>query len=445
MFARLLRNRSVGLSPEAKFFLLRFLQEDQKDQKDQKEQVDTLAALNVRKIAKRIGVTPKVASSAIEQLVSLGLLTKQSKLRQLGRPSSEHRCATVAVEKLLGPTQDNPGQEVRVAKLLGGASEQKGQRLMYANRLLLAVLVAQADEFGVVRKLGWRDLAELTGLQREVIRRRLEWLLDQGYLRSVVPGATGVALFKKAKSEYVLNLAHPVLCINQEPRVLVVRTKLGRHIDEYPARQILNAVMSCRRAKNVTIGHECYNIGELFGAGNPLYLTPILQASIDRYASFLLSEQPDAINEKGASLNELRARIRQEFIVPGADEDEGAAAMQVDIVRLLCDQSLGWARDIKAAIDGVNGLPGEGPFKYWLLPASKRDHSWRGRKEPLAWALLVKANAGAMQCGCRVHDAYLGVDHSLHNDEELTREERCFYGLLTELKPVPGSKLDAVS
>ncbi|PKM23392.1 MAG: hypothetical protein CVV09_20795 [Gammaproteobacteria bacterium HGW-Gammaproteobacteria-13] len=431
MLIRLLRHRSIGLSPEAKFFLLRFLQEEQK------KQVDTLAALNVRTIAKRIGVTPKVAGAAIEQLVSLGLLTKQSKLRQLGRPSSEYSCSTLAVEKFLGSTVDNPEQESRVAKLLGGASEQKEQRLMYANRLLLAVLVAQADEFGVVRKLGWRDLAERTGLRREVLRQRLGWLLEQGYLRSVIPGVTGIALFKKAKSEYILNLAHPFLCVGQAPGLLVVRTKLCRHIDEYPARQILNAIMKCGGQQLVQIGHERYDIGKFFGSGNLLHLTPILQASIDRYASYLLSEQSEVLDEDIALFSELRARIRQDFILPDIVRGEGTTAtMQVDIVHLLCSQSVEWARDIKAAISTVNGLPDQGEFKYWLLPASKRDHSWRGRRETMAWALLVKTSLDALPYGCRVHDAHLGVDHALLSDEELALGERYFYGLLTEPKSV---------
>lgn len=428
MFSRLLRNRSIGLSPEAKFFLLRFLQEEQK------QQVEPLAALDVRKISKRIGVTPKVAALAIDQLVSLGLLAKQSKLRQLGRPSSEYRCDTAEIEKALGDPQGDSRQEARIAKLLSGAVGQEGRRLMYANRLLLAVLVANADDFGVVRGLGWKALSELTGLPRAALRQRLEGLLDQGYLRAVVPGATGTALFKKAKSEYMLNLEHPLLRIGKEPGVLVVRTTFSRHADDYPARQILNAVMKVGGSPCVSVGLERYDVGELFGEANPLYLTPILQASIDRYASYLLSEHFDALGGFGGAFSGLRDRVLKDF--SGSDSEEGApeAEIQEDMIRLLCAQAVAWALDIRAALVRADNLLDEGPFTFCLLPPSKRDHALRGRKEPLALAMLVSAHDGALKHGCRVRDLLAGVERDLVSDDELPMAERYSYGLMTRPK-----------
>lgn len=446
MLTGLLKHRFHGRSPGAKFFLLRLVQ---------MKELDKVIGLSVREIAKQVGLTPDVASLAIEELVGLGLLTKQPKRRLLGRPSNEYLVSKSSVDEFLKSAADGPGDEEsrkvveddpvlrqRLERLIGGAVEskaqglQEGRRLMYANRLLLAVLVAHADEFGVVRKLGWRDLGELTGLQRSVLRQRLEWMLDQGYLRSMVPGATGSGFIKKAKSEYVLNLAHPLLRMGQDPSVLVVRTPRSLHVDDYPARQILNTVMREQRAKRA-VGHEIHEVVKLFGGGNVQHLTPMLQASINHYASYLLSEHFEVINENEAPLKGLRARILSDVAAPDADDDSETATLRMRMVQLLCDQSVDWALSIRAAINGVEGLADKGAYKYWLLPPSKRDHAWRGRKVALAWTLLVRAGAESGRFGCRLHDTCSGVDRILSSDEELTLEERYFYGLLTKPKPKP--------
>jgi hypothetical protein len=434
MLVGLLRHRSIGLSHEAKFFLLRFLQEEQK------KQFDTLATLNVREMAKRIGVTPKVAGLAIEQLVSLGVLTKQSKLRQLGRPSSEYRSATEALEKLLGTSVGSSNQEPRVTRLLSEATQQTENRLMYANRLLLAVLVVHADEFGVVRHLGWRDLCQLTGLHKTAVRQRLGLLLAQHYLRAVVPGATGGALFKKVKSEYIINLSHPALLMDNSPGFLVVRTAQSRFVEEYPARLILDSVMTGRKDQPVTIGSRSYDRCLLFGGGEALHLAPLLQATIDRYASYLLSSQsqPQVFDEDGDLCSKLKDRIQSDFAVKGADQNEATDAMQEQVVQLLFEQSVTWAQKVREEISQVVNLP-SGLFRYWLLPPVK---ICRARKSvvPQALSLLVMGSAESPQGIFRVWDTFMGVDLTSVCRAEVGLVDAFHYGLLTRPKPKPKPK-----
>lgn len=421
MLVSVLRARHPACSPGAKFVLLRFIQ---------LYGVDTSVGQSVKAMAKEVGVTDRVAGEALPQLIAQGLLAQQSNRGKLGRPSSSYTCPKAALAErvdLEGGGGSSSEHAQRIAKLLSGAVSQPTQRLMYANRLLLAVLVAHADEFGIVRGLGWRDIGELTGLRRAVLRQRLEMLLEQGYIRSAIPGVTGTTLFKKAKSEYVLNLAHSLLRVDKNPILVVVRTRFSPHIGIYPARLILDAVIRSPGARYVAIGNERYDVGGLFEGKMILRLEPILQASIDRYASYLLSEQFDAITDDRSSFNDLRVRIREDFTLVGTGYE--ATAVQVDIVRLLHDEAVRWARDIKAALNLIEGVPVNDVCKYWLLPPTRYE-----KKDKLAWVLLVRTNDESVSFGCRVYDQKTSLNLSCQSDEELAFPVRCLYGLLTRSK-----------
>lgn len=101
-------------------------------------------------------------------------------------------------------------------------------RLGAASRMLLAALLSEADECGVVTGLGGPRLRAMTGLDSLSIKHQLKRLLSLGFVRSYVPGlSNGVFVGSKVTSIYYLNLDHPQLRMKQRERALVVYATQG--------------------------------------------------------------------------------------------------------------------------------------------------------------------------------------------------------------------------
>jgi len=410
--------------------------------------VDTLAALNVRKIAKRIGVTPKVAGSAIEQLVSLGLLTKQSKLRQLGRPSSEYRCSTLAIEELLGSDKEGTEHELRVASLLAEAKEQKGQRLMYANRLLLAVLVAHADEFGVVRELGWRDLSDLTGLRKDVLANRLQLLIDKCFIRACVPGATGSGLFRPMKSAYYLNLPLLSSPLAHADAVLIHCSWWKTYQNEMSEAERIFGFAAA--LKDGLIPGDSYDLEQfpylrhvepLIGRLKDLRTSRFiltLQSRLDDYAAILLSSRWSEIQDQVEKHdNGIFRRIYRECRVVRDLTDRAGKPLRKTLMLLLLEATHHRAKTIQQnLIEDLSGVPLE-RLTYSVMPSPKWRLKAAGLKEgqiPIVTALLVTVPQPWAIAGCRVvtRDQYkeLAVEH-LSSESVLPLGQRLLYGLLS--------------
>lgn len=422
MLIRLLRHRFHELSPGAKFFLLRFIQVNE---------FDAAVGLSVRSLAKQVGVTPEVASSAIEQLLQLGLLTKQSKPRRLGRPSSEYLCSKDAAESLVKDVNADSVHLSRLERLLGDAGGQAGRRLMYANRLLLAVLVAHADRFGVVVRLGLRDLSDLTGLKKEVLRQRLDTLEAQGYIRAIVPGVTGVRLFKRTESQYFLNLGHSMLQAHSAPLSVVLGVRSHYGVDALPARVILQAVKVAKsggtRSNYVLVRDVSYDVASLFDDHAPNRLEPMLQAKIDGYASWLLSRHFEELAEDFSVYDELMELIQEDFAHVGAEEaaSPSHSGAHRNLASLLHNEAVYQALCIKPAIKQAMGGAREGT-KFLVLPPSSEP---KGRFA--YWVLSVIAVDGLPSTGCQVHDDFNGLKRTYTQESEIPLEDRYRYGLLT--------------
>ncbi|MFL9810350.1 MAG: hypothetical protein E2594_00260 [Pseudomonas sp.] len=97
---------------------------------------------------------------------------------------------------------------------------KRGNRLSLANRLLLAVLFAHADAFGVVRRLSHTDLCRLSGIEAKSLKQRVRKLIALGYIRRHVPGCASPLFQRKLKSVYLMNLAHPQLKARVVPVLL---------------------------------------------------------------------------------------------------------------------------------------------------------------------------------------------------------------------------------
>lgn len=429
MLIDLLRARIEADSPGTKFVLIRFVQ---------LYGMDAPVALSVKGLAKALGVTDRVTSSAIQQLIAQGLLLQKSTGGKLGRPASSYTCLSDALTEKLsfgGEAIQGVLHEQCIAQLLNGAAHQEAERLLVGNRLLLAVLLAHADEFGVVQGLGARDLSNLTGLKKEVLRQRLDSLKSLQFIRAAVSGVTGAKLFKPTPSQYFLNLGHSMLQAQTAPFSMIFRTRLN--YDDCSARVILQAVSEAKRNRMeyIQLGAGFYDVVSLFDDRMPGRLEPMLQTRIDGYASFLLSEHFDGLVEDYRIFHGLFERIQQDFAHLGAEVNSPANSPNDhgSIARLLHAQAVLRALGIKAAIKQAANLP-MGKLKYCILPLSKEANVY-----PAYWALLVISTDGLALYGCQVSDALNGLSLSYEQEAEIKVEERYRYGLLTRPRKSVGS------
>lgn len=140
---------------------------------------------------------------------------------QLGRAVSRPLIAAPylgVVERLIrGPYiyATKPDEEIHVVPAKParvnqerGAVPNRTSLLSRSNRLLLAMLFAHADRFGVVGSLGNVELCRLAGLEQTSLKQRIKKLVEMGFIRRHVPGVASPIFSEKLKSSYVLNLNH---------------------------------------------------------------------------------------------------------------------------------------------------------------------------------------------------------------------------------------------
>lgn len=121
-----------------------------------------------------------------------------------------------------------------------------------ATRWLLAVLLAHADRWGIVKGLGSAKLAELTGLNQERLKAHLFKLRELGLISHQLPGFSGWPLLSKWGTVYFLNLHHPDLREAYSASTIVVMDARG-------GRRVPN-----RTEAGLIIGRAVFESGERF-------------------------------------------------------------------------------------------------------------------------------------------------------------------------------------
>ena len=164
----------------------------------------------------------------------------------------------------------------------------------------------------------------------------------------------------------------------------------------------------------------------------------MLQAKIDGYASFLLSEHTDVLPPDLPVNEELCKRIRRDFAhlearYVGANTESGDPG---DLVLLLHAEAVTLARQIMVAIKAGTDLCGK-VFKCMLLPPPRGASSGL----PLYWALLVIPAAGTALRETQVKEGRANLSLSYEQEEKIPLENRYRYGLLT--RPRGASKISS--
>lgn len=189
-------------SPETKFFILKFLTACP----------DGSGRLyDLSQFSRYLGFTKPVVTRCLTELIELGWLVEER--QHAGQRPFQMLASSSALQKRL---LQNPGAKVlhhhqHIEQLLrwGEESLQERQHQLTINkRLVLMLLLAHADEFGIVRGLSATEISQCTGLKVSQVRNSIKLLTRHHYIAFSVPGGNFPRSMGKTTSTHVLNLRH---------------------------------------------------------------------------------------------------------------------------------------------------------------------------------------------------------------------------------------------
>lgn len=453
MLLTMLRGEANGISPEAKYLLIRLAELGL---------VARGISVGVKELAARFGISDTQAGTALNSLVAAGVLVRRDVVSGQGRPKRHYEldasyAAQVARHDVTEVVHENvirhllqhelkvgdqrsaiatQQDEQRATAPLAQVRASRGQgRVSVVNRVLLAALLIRADRFGVVRDLGSAELARITGLSPVRLKNRVRTLLDDGLIRAYTPGATGSVIFKKTKSVYYLNLHHPELSCGQSlPMLLVSVTRVPTPEDTSDqVDYILKSVPESESEIQRRVG-----VRKFFKDKHERGLAYFLRSRLDFYAGDLLSRHWDEFCKGESQLT----RLIELDLLGGAVDAEGSRLL----VRYLCEQARNVAESVRANWFVRKSAPVTGiDFKamdYVLLPVQKATNKEFGRAGfyPSRAVLVLPRN------GVVFSETLHVVERGPSNRVEIrgftdlaavSKEEQCLYGLLTP----PGGEL----
>lgn len=348
-------------------------------------------------LAKQLQLSETLVSAALAELVSVGLVCRLSQVAGRGRPTISYLLAagTIAalranqcpyglhsqhlqrlfsgvamVTERLGEPQE--GRKERAALTRLGKPAPRGARgqLSACNRLLLGVLLAHADRFGMVLGVGNVALRRTTGLDPDSLRYRLQRLVALGLVRRWVPGlSSSVFSGGKISSTYYLNLNHSMFAVKSSTAVMVHVTRDwdGKRIDHG---EILRRDMQAHGSRHGETQSETPGAVIRFLAGQKIEVFEQLQHMLLRHASDLLSRHwldLDRVHpiDAGWLLANIAAALRK----PSALEEGQTNSELGAVVEHFCRLVFDIAREFKVRFDQVTWLGFE-PGCLSILPAS---------------------------------------------------------------------------
>ena len=194
-------------SPSIKYFLVKWLQEFGPFERVEK---------SVIAISAELGVSKDVVSKATSYLTTNGFFEKETVLTTKRWSRYSFKCSTKLQNEFNSLGDGKTSHHVALIEHLlvndiqkRGGTDVKRHSLDLAPKLLLIILLRNANECGVVDHLGLSGLAKLTGLSKVSVKSRIEHLLKRGYIRSYISGVTGSYMFQRSPGIIYLNLKHP--------------------------------------------------------------------------------------------------------------------------------------------------------------------------------------------------------------------------------------------
>ncbi|MGE1082374.1 hypothetical protein ACQJ0O_09080 [Pseudomonas shirazensis] len=433
-----------GIQPEAKYFLVRFIQ---------CFGVTDPVCLGVKEFAKQVGVTDRQASAALDALVDAEILVCSLVPNKRGRQARWYGVAKTflaelnrlpvpvgamhktAIERLMVHVGTDAGEirtfqnQEKAQPLAHLRARKKPGSLNRVNRLLMAVLLCGADRFGVVRNLGTVQICKATGLNKERLRNRLKTLMDQALIRGYLPGLSSSVLSGKRSSVYYLNLNHEQLEGSGQTTSILGVTDGNKYPDQLGLLlRIRNVASGIKKDDERAKRWLDIPVLEVF-AGQGLLFYCTFQALIEDYAAQLLSRHWLKLVRDRVDDLQLRQQILKDFRLPAGlqvAEDTDVSLVHAHISDQLFNAAYDMALWFKGQLSKATNVPFSAlEFRIVHQPAA-RGYSSR--------ALLALPKAGQGWSG------YLMIDtsgpqvtvRSFTREQDIPLEQLYGYGLLTK-------------
>jgi hypothetical protein len=245
----LLRFSLVSCSPFAKFFLLKFITR----YGNQMPWVD-----QVTEIINAVELPKSRFYEVVKELRSLGILEVHE-----AKPTEIHQVRyQVNIEKpeicSLALSKQPHLHQHKVNELLTLRSRSISRRqhqLTIPQRVLMIALLEEADTGGIIRNVGFSDLAQRTGLAIRQIKNQMAKLREFHYVRVSLSGGNTTGLTGRYNSVHALNLRHPDfdqqsasggIVLFRQPGNLI----LDEHLNHFHvlSRELRNGLLKQRRA-----------------------------------------------------------------------------------------------------------------------------------------------------------------------------------------------------
>lgn len=450
-----------GLGPDGKYLLVRILL---------CYLADGGVVSTAKELSEKFGVSLEAVSKALKALEAQGFFTVTSAPDGKGRPKRRFafsKLLTSALEKVTPPegyesvfdlepflamdTKPLEGEQLRRPDWDDGVlfGNLKAGSLSATNRLLISVLLAHADKFGIVTSLGTAALRKATGLSGERLTYRLTRLVATGVIREYVPGVSSRPLLGRADSIYVLNLADPELSVlGFEPVVFVKRFPS----DAYTGWSSLLGNI-CNSAHHLPSKIKANDpdldsfkrlapVKKFFDTNDRLRVSPILEFRLLSYASTLISKFWDLLPSSPVEVvplaamkqlqDGLRERVASDICPPRKKqnpEDVDQESGQSDVLHeFIFEVASRRAAEIKQ-----------------LLPTLSRDMDYAvlpGGLRAAFLTLLALPKTEAAQAGCYIWQAGANEPECYSSERGLLVPDRLDYGLLGRPKRRVGGPQD---
>lgn len=379
-----------GCGPEARFLLEAMVLRAQRDTAGD-------STVGVKTLAKELHLSEKLVKDSLAELECARMVVCQRRAtKQRGRPAVLYEVAPAAMRE---SGKEELVYGVNASLIVGlfvgaatatvcGSSEQVGKErtltkggrpappgavgyLSACNRLLLATLLAHADQFGVVVGVSRKNLCQLTGLDALSLKHRLQRLMELELILTSISGLSSSSFSRvKVDSVYFLNVMHPRLegrcakiwCQKGCPDVHVPTHNQILGPDGDKKRNIPAVRRFLSRAKEPDLN--------------------MLQCMVLRYASYVLSSHSVDVVSAGKPIDDdsLRKKIASDFQRPrgwelGDDSCDRDWAQVIDhFYELAFKVARSFSQWINLSFDEVCLVPPDGRFQHILCLSMVENH-----------------------------------------------------------------------
>ena len=443
-------------SSNIKYFLIKWLQEFGSSESVEKSVIDISATL---------GVSKDVVTKATAYLTANGYFEKKTVLTTKRWSRCSFKCSSKLKNELDNLGEGKASHHVALIKHLmvndiqkRGGKEVKRHSLDLSPRLLLIILLRNANECGVVDTLGLADLAKLTGLSKVSVKARIEHLLKRGYIRSYISGVTGRHIYHRSPGVFYINLKHPNYALDQKTGLTtcIQSNTIGKNPVEARAmytiaKQILTMNRNEHTSNESMLKLESNFRDRLFFSlplkdyielasffDDQLMYSKVrefMQAKIDSYASKLLSEQWYALFEGRIVESDLmKKRIARDTFGKKFDEASEAGIFpskqqKEGLVNFLFETSVSLAKRMQGQLSKITKV-NLGKMNHVILPAPNSND----------FRLLVGIDSFDKVDDKSNRNKYIKVNAdyveplkaTIAKEYEISLEEEHLYGLLTE-------------